>query len=72
MMYISQIIMLYTLKLFSDVYQLYLHKNGRKKKEESGKYEGERFRSINRVTGFTSVNRFESRLTPNRTKTRRQ
>ena len=28
--------MLYTLKLFSDVYQLDLHKNGRKKKKRVG------------------------------------
>ena len=31
MMYVSQIIMLYTLNLYSAVFQLYLNKTGRKK-----------------------------------------
>ena len=34
MMYVSQIIMLYTLSLFSAVWQLYFNKTGRRKKEK--------------------------------------
>ena len=33
MMYVSQIMMLYTFNLYSAVYQLYLNKTGRLKKE---------------------------------------
>ena len=39
-MYVSQIIMLYTLSVSSAVCQLYLHKTGRKKKKEK-RNEGE-------------------------------
>ena len=37
MMYVSQIIMLYTLNLYSAVCQLFPNKTGRKKKEEFNK-----------------------------------
>ena len=35
MMYVSQIIMLYTLNLYSVVFQLYLNKTGRKKRNRA-------------------------------------
>ena len=35
MMYVSHIIRLYTLNLYSTVYQLYINKIGREKKDKS-------------------------------------
>ena len=46
MMYVIQIIMLYTLNLYSAVCKLYLHKAGREKKKKTKK-------TIERINAFS-------------------
>ena len=44
MMYVSQIIMLHTLNLYSAVCQLYLNKTGRKEKKKKTRHSGRYYR----------------------------